>query len=330
MVQSRHSFRQSRKQLLSRIFVALLVLTGMLTVWVDTAEAATFAAEGYVDYDVNIQIFNLVNQTRRNAGLRPLTYDWSLQDHATQRAAETTFLQAHTRTNGDAFNVDDKGFYTGNECENIQSGQNGKAFGEDTATLIFNCWMASASHRAAILNPAYRSTAVGSWYDLASESQNGYVYSGFAQLFSTEKAKQPRLDGDLTSGLGRRWINLRDDKIGGYAYLSVPSFELSTEISSVQAQTWIHNSAPSLKAAFPDQNFIAHIAENSLIWESSNPFVATVDSGLITGHNAGTATITVKFLDGTEFAAFDIRVRDLDNAYTGVASRNVDVIRLPD
>lgn len=85
-------------------------------------------------------------------------------------------------------------------------------------------------------------------------------------IFSTEKATLTRSYLSVESGLNRRQINLRNDRVGGYAYIIVPSFELSPQIPSIQAQTWIHNSTPSQKATLPNQNFVGHIEEDSLIW----------------------------------------------------------------
>ncbi len=103
------------------------------------------------------QVLSLVNNERRNAGCGSLTIDPRLnqaaQAHSTDMATRRYF--SHTGLNGSSFvdRAEAAGYWTAS-AENIAQGQT-------SAASAMSAWMGSASHRANILNCAYRNMGLG-------------------------------------------------------------------------------------------------------------------------------------------------------------------------
>lgn len=116
------------------------------------------------------QVLDLVNQTRIDNGLQPLTWNSSLEQSAMIRAKEIVSTFSHTRPDGSScFTVLNIDYYSAGE--NIASGQS-------SAQSVFNAWMNSQHHRENILNPNYTQMAVSLYYD----SSSNYKYN-WVQLF---------------------------------------------------------------------------------------------------------------------------------------------------
>ena len=103
---------------------------------------------------------------RREAGVAPLEWDYSLANCASIRAAELpqlTYEQnvQHLRPDGSAW-------YTVNEdlmyAENI-------AYGQSSAESVFNEWLSSSGHYENMINSGYRTFAVALY-----ETSSGYYY----------------------------------------------------------------------------------------------------------------------------------------------------------
>jgi len=116
------------------------------------------------------KIFQLINEERVDAEVRPLTYNNNLQAAADLRAAECAKLFSHTRPDGSpCHTVITEDFYmTG---ENLIKGEKEIAF----AGAMVDAWMSSSGHRNNILQPGYTSTAIGVY------EQDGIVYA--CQIF---------------------------------------------------------------------------------------------------------------------------------------------------
>lgn len=107
--------------------------------------------------DDTYQVFLLVNEERRKAGLSELTYaSGNLAKAAQIRADEITQVFSHTRPNGKVcfsvlyeFNI-----YPNAAGENI-------AKGYPTPEAVMIGWMNSKGHRENILNPNFNTVAVG-------------------------------------------------------------------------------------------------------------------------------------------------------------------------
>lgn len=117
------------------------------------------------------EIFKLVNEERKNAGLHELNYNMELQNAADIRARECAEQFSHTRPDGTScFTVVEEIDYSV-VGENLIKADNPIA----TAKALVNSWMNSEGHRANILNADFTETAIGIYIN------DGVTYG--AQLF---------------------------------------------------------------------------------------------------------------------------------------------------
>lgn len=98
------------------------------------------------------QVFQLVNQKRKENGFSELSYRNDIQNAANIRANEIISTFSHTRPNGSScFTAINVNYYA--IGENIASGQT-------SATEVMNAWMNSPGHRANILGSQFSGMAV--------------------------------------------------------------------------------------------------------------------------------------------------------------------------
>lgn len=116
-----------------------------------------------------IQIVDMVNRIRTEAGLAPLTQDDALTRAAAVRAAERPV--SHTRPNGTSC------FTALLECGVLYRGAGENiAWGQTSAEEAMNAWMASPGHRANILHERFQKIGV------ACYQAGGTTY--YVQLFT--------------------------------------------------------------------------------------------------------------------------------------------------
>lgn len=122
------------------------------------------------------EVLTLVNKIRTKNDLGQLAWSETCESAADIRAEETKTLYAHTRPDGSSWSTacptPDSGGVSG---ENLAIG-NAAVSPASTVAL----WMASATHRANILNPDYTKLAVGFDFDLKSDYKTYW-----SQFFST-------------------------------------------------------------------------------------------------------------------------------------------------
>ena len=122
------------------------------------------------------EVLTLVNKIRTKNDLGQLAWSETCESAADIRAEETKTLYAHTRPDGSSWSTacptPDSGGVSG---ENLAIG-NAAVSPASTVAL----WMASATHRANILNPDYTKLAVGFDFDLNSDYKTYW-----SQFFST-------------------------------------------------------------------------------------------------------------------------------------------------
>jgi uncharacterized repeat protein (TIGR01451 family) len=127
-----------------------------------------------------LQVINLVNQERVNAGCAPLAFNQQLtaaaQGHSTDMALNDFF--SHTGSNGSSpwERIDDTGYQWSYAAENI-------AAGYTTPQAAVNAWMNSDGHRANILNCILEDTGVGYYY-LANDTGDTNYHHYWTQVFA--------------------------------------------------------------------------------------------------------------------------------------------------
>jgi len=97
-----------------------------------------------------LRAYNLVNETRANEGVDPLTWDQGLESTSSVRAEECSSSFSHTRPNGSPwYTVDSQ----------IMGGEN-LAFGFNDAGSAVDAWMDSPTHRDNVLYPDFTKIAI--------------------------------------------------------------------------------------------------------------------------------------------------------------------------
>ena len=115
------------------------------------------------------QVLSLVNAERANAGLAPLSMNYTLVSASKVRAAEITQSFSHTRPNGSScFTAyDEAGVSYQKAGENI-------AAGYMSPETVMNGWMNSPGHRANILDGSFTQIGIACYYD--PNSSYGYYW----------------------------------------------------------------------------------------------------------------------------------------------------------
>ena len=141
----------------------------------NTTEATTESAPAayYMDSYAE-QVLAIVNARRAEAGIGPLTMDYTLVSAAKVRAAELPKSFSHTRPDGrSCFTAfDEAGVSGGARAENI-------AAGYGSPDSVMNGWMNSEGHRTNIMNATYTRIGIACYYDPSS----AYGYN-WVQCFS--------------------------------------------------------------------------------------------------------------------------------------------------
>ncbi len=104
-------------------------------------------------------MFRLVNNARKEAGLKELWYSARVHEVCELRTGELTYYYSHTRPDGTKFSTafKEKGIKYTICGENIAYGKNMFKTPEE----VFQAWMESPSHKDNILNPEYECAAFG-------------------------------------------------------------------------------------------------------------------------------------------------------------------------
>ncbi len=260
--------------------LAVLVLavfgTFLMAKPVRAAESGQVTVTGYRSYSYAWQVLSLVNQERAKVGLPALTMDQELLDAAMQRAYETAVYYSHTRPDGRAC-------FTASSLtvgENIAAGQFSPAH-------VMNSWMNSEGHRANILDTGYASIGIG-----AVEVDGRYYW---VQCFSGATSQEADR-GNYTDGNASAAVSFDQN---------VAPIRISPGSSTINL-----GSGSTASLTFSGVFGTIPVANRTLIFQSSNPAVCTVDaSGNICGTGIGTATIRLfSPTDGSVLSSANVTV----------------------
>ena len=146
-----------KRTILTAVCIFTIASQTMPVMAADTPQTVT-VADATQTSDA-IAIFNLCNQKRLEAGLRPYTWNAELARAASVRAAESASLASHTRPDGTPF-------YTASELSYAEN----LAFNLNSAQSVIAGWMNSTLHRANLLDAGYRTCGIAiykvgnTWY----------------------------------------------------------------------------------------------------------------------------------------------------------------------
>ena len=260
--------------------LAVLVLavfgTFLMAKPVRAAESGQVTVTGYRSYSYAWQVLSLVNQERAKVGLPALTMDQELLDAAMQRAYETAVYYSHTRPDGRAC-------FTASSLtvgENIAAGQFSPAH-------VMNSWMNSEGHRANILDTGYASIGIG-----AVEVDGRYYWVHCFSGATSQEADR----GNYTDGNASAAVSFDQN---------VAPIRISPGSSTINL-----GSGSTASLTFSGVFGTIPVANRTLIFQSSNPAVCTVDaSGNICGTGIGTATIRLfSPTDGSVLSSANVTV----------------------
>lgn len=270
---------------------------------------ASLVFEGELLYSEAYDVLDLANEERSKQGLPAVSMDEELMDASFQRAAELAVPFSHTRPPGDTcFTVSDKAF-----AENV-------AMGQWDAASAMGSWMSSSGHRANILGGSWKSIGVGAF------RQGGTVY--WVQLFG---GADPIVAAQPSDVVQNMTVNIMDENHAIQASVFYVDIESGGNVSNLglnvgergRVALWISRSGG-----------FSHVSDSCVAWSSSDPEVASNDeSGIVTAHKPGVATMTAKADRSTGFytASYDIAVLgDVFADVDGTTSHYGDIVWLAD
>lgn len=212
-------------------------------------------------YDYAVEMFNILNQERTDAGQSTLVLNESLTKTAMERAAEIAVYFSHTRANNTS-------------CFTANSLMNGENISANyrTPTSAMEGFMNSDGHKANVLNSSYKSVGIG------CVSVDGILF--WAQCFSVSSSTS--FSNIPTNSTTDMYISVSVDNLNLY-------FAEGTELNQVMKTT--KTLTPRIKNAGWGYA-TCPIKNTNLVWTSSNTDVCTVNSnGEVTAVGVGTATI---------------------------------------
>ncbi|MDR1222621.1 MAG: Ig-like domain-containing protein [Tannerella sp.] len=257
-----------------------------------------------------------------NASSRSLTVGGTFQLTATiAPASATNKAVSWSSSNGNVASVSTSGLVTA-KAAGMATITVTTVDGNKTATCAISVTPATVSVTGVSLNASSRSLTVGDVFQLTAtiapasatnkavswSSSNGNVASVSTSGLVTAKAIG-RATITVTTADGNKTATCIVDVTAATVAVTGVSLDVSTR-SLTTGQTF------QLTATVSPAN----ATNQAVTWSSSNSTVAEVDaSGLVTAGSAGTATITVKTVDGNRMATCTVTVTNATVAVTGVS-----------
>lgn len=261
------------------IFLLAVFGTFLMAKPVQASESGQVTVTGERYYSKAWRILELVNQERAKAGLPALVMDRDLLDAAMQRAFEISVNFSHTRPNGEEFQ-------SAFEASRWAMGEN-IAAGNTSPEAAMEAWMNSDGHRSNILDRDFVCIGVG------AVNVNGKYY--WVQCFG----------GTLKETASRN--NYQDGRAS--AHISFDQTLASVRLCVNKNVLYLGGTAKA-SLCFEDVLGEVPVANDTLLFQSSNPAVCTVDAGgNIRGVGIGTAAINlVSPTDGSVLASANVTV----------------------
>lgn len=137
------------------VFMTAIIFFGLVSLvingeYVSAGDTTTVSVEGYLDYEKAFEVLELLNESRREAGLEELKMDKRLLESAMTRAVETSLYFSHERPDNSKYYTVDDYIYG----ENI-------AAGRDSAKGTFEQWWNSEGHKRNMMKDTYTCVGIG-------------------------------------------------------------------------------------------------------------------------------------------------------------------------
>lgn len=263
-----------KKKIIAIFIIISILMPSALCVKTFAANNITVNVTGDREYDTALEVIELTNNERVAEGLSELTFDKELTDAAMQRAAEIGIYFSHTRPNGTMCNSID--------LPNMNiSGENIAAYHQSAAKVVEG-WMNSTGHRANILNADFKSIGVGCL------KINGLYH--WVQLFGYQDA----YDSDSSQISGTQTVttpveiseSLLDKDIKLDITVQCDDYD-EPNIIPLNTETEIKYMAYDL-----DIDISVQLNSENVVFESSNPEIASISGNKITMLQEGTVTVS--------------------------------------
>lgn len=251
---------------------------------------------GKVKYDSNVdflvegkfcpqkayEVWEQVNEARKEQGLEALQLDKDLVEAAMQRAAECSIYYSHTRPDGTSFSTALRGSDRQSCAENI-------AIGYSSSTGVMNGWMNSSGHYANIMGD-YEAMGIGCFY------HNGKYY--WTQVFS---GWNPYFD---SATLEEEDYTKQTTVVAAPEYYGEATLDYEGDIT-------VGKETPTqIKLMNPEYNAYFIASANNAEFKSSDERILTIaTNGAITGVSPGAATVEI-IVDHVSIGNVEITVKE--------------------
>ncbi len=209
---------------------------------------------GEFNYDYAYEVLEIVNTTRKDAGLSELVMDEELLQAAMIRAAECAMTFGHTRPSGlDFTTVSNKA--VGENC----------AWGDSTPEGVMEYWMdGTSAHKINILLSDYTSIGVGCFY------QNGTYY--WVQCFGDSVPQEAIKKENITK------------------QIEIPTDLNTIKLSAVNCTSSVAiGEQAELKVRIPTSNRHVYtiLDASNFVWSCAPEGIVSVENGIVTGLKEG-------------------------------------------
>lgn len=251
------------------------------------------------DYQVSItgklylseteEFVRLINVERKKLGLNELKIDQEMMDIACRRAVEANVYYDHTSPNG----IKDHGNAYG---EVLSPGYSPSAKEHMEAWKGTALWEKPISHWDILMKPEFDKIgfAVFGQEKPFTGLDNSY-YFAVADLGFSDRPQFYPYNNDYKDKVITRTIDVSSNCA---SFLHGETKTTGNALHNTERQLLVKETtllAPMMGAKLPDGKYLGYIGyadNNSGIWKSLNPIVATVDAdGMVTGVSTGTAEI---------------------------------------
>lgn len=224
---------------------------------------------GEYDYDNANDMLKIVNQEREKEGLTTLKMDKELTEIAMARAMELSIYLSHTRPNGEYW-----------DTISLRGDEENYAYIYTSAKSAMAGFMASESHKNAILNSERRSVGIACYFS--------YGKAYWVQIFSSEEVIEEFKSRGSEEKEGVVDVKAENLQVNVF-------YEGKTDpIRVSKGKTSSPQRIQHINTQHKENSLEINLVSADFIWESSNPEVFTVDAnGTITGVSVGSATLSV-------------------------------------
>ena len=230
------------------------------------ASNVNLKVSGLFDYENAYDVLEIVNEERAAEGLPQIVMDKDLMDAAMLRAAELSvaYYGNHNRPNGEEWST----------VSNKSHGEN-IAAGYHNALNVMNAWMESSGHRGNILREGITSIGVGCF------TNNGVTF--FVQEFGYDTPVKCTQPANTTKTVS---ISVAEKSMETANIYFSSSKYVASKTYTGTAKVYMKN--------LGNASYACWIAPENFDWTVGDPWIATIEGGIITAHSTGSTGLVAE------------------------------------